>query len=43
MLMGDFNINLLNYESHESVADFIDNMYPWFSTMHKQTYLFDTA
>ena len=26
MLMGDFNINLLNYESNESVADFLDTM-----------------
>ena len=24
MLMGDFNINLLNYESNESVANFLD-------------------
>ena len=24
--MGDFNINLLNYESNESVADFLDTM-----------------
>ena len=26
MLMGGFNINLLNYESNESVADFLDTM-----------------
>ena len=26
MLMGDFNINLLNYESNESVAYFLDTM-----------------
>ena len=26
MLMGDFNINLLNYESNESVGDFLDTM-----------------
>ena len=26
MLMGDFNMNLLNYESNESVADFLDTM-----------------
>ena len=24
--MGDFNINLLNYESNESVVDFLDAM-----------------
>ena len=24
--MGDFNMNLLNYESNESVADFLDTM-----------------
>ena len=26
MLMGDFNINLLNHESNESVAEFLDTM-----------------
>ena len=26
MLMGDFKINLLNYESNESVADFLDTI-----------------
>ena len=26
MLMGDFNKNLLNYESNESVANFLDTM-----------------
>ena len=26
MLMGDFNINLVNYESNESVEDFLGTM-----------------
>ena len=29
MLMGDFNINLLNYESNESVADLLDTMHTY--------------
>ena len=28
-ILGDFNVNLLNHESHSSTADFIDT---WFST-----------
>ena len=26
-LMGDFNINLLNYESNQETADFLNNMH----------------
>ena len=44
MLMGDFNTNLLNYESNESVADFLDTMYthgflsgPTRLTLHSKT------
>ena len=27
MLIEDFNINLLNFESNESLADFLDTLY----------------
>ena len=39
--MGDFNINLLNYESSESVADLLDTMrtYGFLPCISGPTYL----
>ena len=39
MLMGDFNINLLNHNIDESTSNFIDTMYsaPFFPTINSPT------
>ena len=34
ILMGDFNINLLNYESHPPTDDFINNLRVFFFQPH---------
>ena len=31
-LMGNFNINLLNYESNQETADFLNNMHSKYNT-----------
>ena len=37
-IMGDFNINLLNYSDNNSVNDFVDILYNSFRPPHKQTH-----